>query len=116
MNQFQVYMPPPSNWQDFQTLIGDIAKVKFIEHSVQEYGRQGQSQNGVDVYAVDMWDKCIGIQCKETKIGVLTDKLIDKEVDKALNFRPKLDLFIIATSLRIDANLQNHVNTLNSSG
>ncbi len=109
-------MPPPSNWQDFQTLIGDIAKVKFIEHSVQEYGRQGQSQNGVDVYAVDMWDKCIGIQCKETKIGGLTNKLIDKEVDKALKFRPKLDLFIIATSLRIDASLQNHVNTLNSSG
>lgn len=116
MNQFQVYMPPPSNWQDFQTLIGDIAKVKFIEHSVQEYGRQGQSQNGVDVYAVDMWDKCIGIQCKETKSGGLTNKLIDEEVDKALKFRPKLDLFIIATSLRIDASLQNHVNTLNSSG
>lgn len=116
MNQFQVYMPPPSNWQDFQTLIGDIAKVKFIEHSVQEYGRQGQSQNGVDVYAVDIWNNRIGIQCKETKIGGLTNKLIDKEIDKALKFTPKLDLFVIATSQRIDASLQVHVNTLNSSG
>lgn len=116
MNQIQVYMPPPSNWQDFQMLIGDIAKVKFVEYSVQEYGRQGQSQNGVDVYAVDIWNKCIGIQCKETKNGGLTDKLIDKEIEKAIKFTPKLDLFIIATSLRIDVSLQKHVNILNSSG
>lgn len=116
MNQVQIYMPPPSNWQDFQMLIGDVAKVKFTEHSVQEYGRQGQRQNGVDVYAVDIWNKSIGIQCKESKSDELTGNSIDKEINKALKFSPKLDLFIIATTLRNDAKLQDHINSLNSSG
>lgn len=116
MNQIQIYMPPPSNWQDFQMLIGDVARVKFTEHSVQEYGRQGQSQNGVDVYAVDIWGKHIGIQCKESKSDGFTNISIDSEINKASKFRPNLDLFIIATTLRIDAKLQYHVNSLNYSG
>lgn len=107
-------MPPPANWQDFQTLTADVAKSKYVEDSVQEYGRQGQSQNGVDVYAVDTLEKRIGIQCKETKSSSLTSKNIDDEINKAKNFKPALDLFIIATTARTDASLQSHVNQINS--
>ncbi|MCO7574238.1 hypothetical protein NJH78_30045 [Pseudomonas chlororaphis] len=114
MNQVQIFMPPPANWQDFQTLIADVAKSKYIEDSVQEYGRQGQSQNGVDVYAVDTLEKHIGIQCKETKSSRLKIKNINDEINKAKNFKPALDLFIIATTARIDAGLQSHVNQINS--
>jgi len=114
MNQVQIFMPPPSNWQDFQVLVADVAKSKYVENSVQEYGRQGQSQNGIDVYAVDVFDKHIGIQCKETKKVKLTSKVIDDEIVKAQKFKPSLDLFIIATTARIDAKLQDHVNTINS--
>lgn len=114
MNQIQIFMPPPANWQDFQTLTVDVAKSKYVEHLVQEYGRQGQRQNGVDVYAVDYLEKKIGIQCKETKSSSLTTKNIDDEINKAKNFKPDLDLFIIATTARTDANLQSHVNQLNS--
>ncbi len=114
MNQLQIYMPPPSNWQDFQILVAEVARVKYISSSVQEYGRQGQRQNGIDVYAVDHLEKKIGIQCKETKKDEFSSVAIDKEVNKAETFSPRLDLFIIATTLRTDAAIQKHVNELNA--
>jgi hypothetical protein len=69
---------------------------------VVEYGRLGQRQNGVDVYAEDRFGKKIGIQCKETK-SVLADGEIRQEADKARSFPQKLDLFILATTDRTDA-------------
>lgn len=113
MNQVQVYMPPPSNWQDFQILIAEVAKVKYISDSVQEYGRQGQAQNGVDIYATDVFGKSIGIQCKETKTNAITNKKIDTEIKNAINFKPSLDLFIITTTQRIDVKLQQYINEMN---
>ena len=107
-------MPPPVNWQDFQCLLKEIAISKYNPISVQEYGRQGQSQNGVDIYAVDYFDNKIGIQTKETKTNAVTKKIIYDECDKAKSFMPKLDIFIIATTQRIDKNLQAEVNDINS--
>src|SRR5262245_42764726 len=65
MNQLKIYLPPPTNWQDFQSLVKDIAESRYDPSTVVEYGRQGQAQNGVDVYAEDRFGKKIGIQCKE---------------------------------------------------
>lgn len=113
MNQLQIFMPPPANWQDFQNLIVDIAKVKYVESSVQEYGRQGQSQKGIDVFAQDLMDNNIGIQCKETKKTSISNSTIDSEVEKAKKFTPSLNLLIIATTARIDTKLQDHVINLN---
>lgn len=115
MNQVQIFMPPPANWQDFQGLIADVARAKYCSETVQEYGRQGQPQHGLDVYAVDFFDKKIGIQCKETKKKSLTVSTIDKEVNKAKSFQPTLDLFVIATTHRIDKKLQDHINQINAS-
>lgn len=114
MNQLQVYLPPPSNWQDFQDLIVEVARVRFLDSSVQEYGRQGQAQKGIDVYAQDYLEKHIGLQCKETKTDSLTIAIIDKEIIKAKNFSPALDLFIIATTAKNDTKLLDHVIKLNS--
>jgi len=110
MNQFQIYMPPPSNWQDFETLIEEIAKTKFSE--VQSHGRQGQAQYGVDVYAVNYLDKSIGIQCKETKKKI-TENIITTEANKAISFLPALSLFIIATTQRTDVKLQKFISIIN---
>jgi hypothetical protein len=109
MNQLQVFLPPSSNWQDFQDLIVEVARVRFLDSSVQEYGRQGQAQKGIDVYAQDYLNKHIGLQCKETKKESLTTTVIDKESVKAQQFSPALDLLIIATTARIDTKLQDHV-------
>jgi hypothetical protein len=115
MNQLQIFMPPPTNWQDFQILIAEVARAKYVSNSVQEIGRQGQRQDGVDIYATDLLDKHIGIQCKETKRSGLSTTIIDEEADKASIFSPSLDLFIVATTQRIDVNIQNHVNQINNS-
>ncbi|CAM4371367.1 hypothetical protein [Pseudoalteromonas ostreae] len=116
MNQLQIFMPPPANWQDFQNLVVDIAKVKYVESSVQEYGRQGQNQKGIDVFAQDLMDNNIGIQCKETKKQSISKSTIDSEVKKAKKFKPSLNLLIIATTARIDTKLQDHVININGTG
>lgn len=112
MNQVQIYMPQPLNWQDFQTLIEEIAKTKYSPDSVQSYGRQGQAQCGVDVYAVNSSGENIGIQCKETK-NQITEAIITTEANKANLFSPALSLFIIATTQRTDAKLQKFINIIN---
>src|ERR1039458_5374548 len=114
MSQLKIFLPPPANWQDFQSLVKDIAAIRYDPATVVEYGRQGQRQNGVDVYAEDFFGNKIGIQCKETK-DVLTKGAIKSEADKATSFSQKLDLFILATTDRTDAKLQAAVITLNGS-
>lgn len=113
MSQIQIFTPPPTNWQDFQLLVAEIARTKYDPDSVQEFGRQGQKQYGVDIYATDYSDKKIGIQCKETKVNGLCKKIIDSEISQARNFRPMLDVYIIATTQRQDKNIQQYVNQIN---
>lgn len=114
MSQLKIYLPPPANWQDFQMLVKDIAAVRYDPATVIEYGRQGQRQDGVDVYGQDFFAKKIGTQCKETKTR-LTEKIIREEATKATAFKPKLDLFIVATTDSIDARLQDAVIAINDS-
>lgn len=115
MNQIQIFMPPPTNWQDFENLVFEIARVKYVFESVQKYARQGQSQNGVDVYARNTSDHKIGIQCKETKQKGLTNKVIDGAISEAEHFTPKLDFFIIATTQKTEKKIQEYINQINDS-
>lgn len=114
MNQLKIYLPPPVNWQDFQSLVRDIATSRYSPSTVIEYGGQGQRQNGVDVYARDHFENHIGIQCKETKVK-LTEKSVRKEADAAKCFNPRLNLFVVATTERTNVKLQDRVNEINAS-
>jgi len=114
MSQLKIYLPPPSNWQDFQSLVKDISAVRYDPATVQEYGRQGQQQFGVDIFAVDRDGKTrIGIQCKETK-DPLTEKEIREEADKARSFPNALHVYILATTDSTDARLQDVVMDMNN--
>lgn len=115
MRQTKIYLPPPSNWQDFQELVAQVARVQYDPDSVQEYGRQGQRQNGVDVFAETLDKKPVGIQCKETKTE-LNETLLQKDVDAAKAFTPSLSLFVIATTERKEKKLQDWIHGLNASG
>ncbi|WP_207496755.1 hypothetical protein [Aridibaculum aurantiacum] len=112
---------PPRNWQDFENLILDVAKYK-IEGDFDKYGREGQSQNGVDIWGRDKQYRSIGVQCKYKKRSSATTKkltteitktTIDSEILNAEAFKINLDKFIISTTTFRDANLQNHLIDVN---
>jgi hypothetical protein len=115
LGQLKIYLPPPSNWQDFQDLVAQIASMQYVPESVQQYGRQGQRQNGIDIFAENGAGQKIGIQCKETKKR-LDKQEIENEAKAARGFTQKLDLFIIATTQRSDARLLDSVMELNNCG
>ncbi len=114
--------PPPKTWQDFETLTKDVARYK-LGGDFENYGRLGQSQNGIDIYGWDNQNRVTAIQCKHKSNAKATSKkvvieikteVIDKEVALADTFSPKLDVFIIATTTFRDTDVQNHINTLNA--
>ncbi|MDM0007477.1 hypothetical protein QTI51_22950 [Variovorax sp. J22G73] len=112
-----LHFPPPALWQDFQLLTLRLAEQICDEGSVREYGRHGQKQNGVDVYGAMLKGGHIGIQCKEMKPGKsLTKAVMQAEADKALKFKPKLDLFVVATSLPEDTAMHLAATELTDSG
>ena len=101
---------------DFPKIGAGVSFEKFCEalwrntlndkYQIETFGRNGQTQHGVDVVCVSR-EEVIGIQCKRRK--KLTTGMIDEEINKAKNFLPKLDKFILATTLDKDAKLQSHV-------
>ncbi|OBS38861.1 hypothetical protein A9K79_14205 [Pseudomonas syringae pv. syringae] len=108
--------PPPANWQDFQVLTLRLVEQMCEFTTVREYGRQGQRQDGIDVYGEMPGELHLGVQCKQMKPGKkLTLQLIKAEADAALAFQPGLDVFVIATTLAEDTALHKAVTTLNAS-
>lgn len=104
----------PINWQDFESLCkmlwGEIWK---ISEKIKKNGRLGQPQAGVDVYGVPK-DKTqySGIQCKgkdDYAEATLTEKEINKEIEKAKTFQPNLETFIFATTANKDASIEEFI-------
>ena len=101
LSDFQIF--PPENGEQFEKICLDLYKAKFGD-SIQRVGRQGQTQNGVDIHVLD---KNIGIQCKKTSLnGKIKKKVLRDEVKKAINFSPRLKRFILATTCKRDAQIQ----------
>ncbi len=108
-------LPPPRNWEDFEDLCADLFEIEWKDPHTTRYGRQGQRQNGVDIYGLYNSSGHYGAQCKKKKRWPpkkLTINDIDAEVKEALKFRPKLDVFVIATTADRDTKLQDHVHSL----
>lgn len=122
MSGIEVEIAPPANWQDFERLTLDYAKMQWKDEYAQRHGRQGQAQSGVDIYCTHSISReSIGIQCKKKKHFEIPSKQltiaeIDVEIDAAKTFSPKLDHFIIATTGPRDANLQEHIRKKNTLG
>lgn len=107
--------PPPANWQDFQVLTLRLVEQVCDPITVHEYGRQGQRQDGVDVYGEMFGGLHLGVQCKQIQPGKqLTMKLIQLEADRARSFVPALDTFVVATTLPEDTALHIAVTKLNA--
>ena len=118
MGQIVVSINPPEYWEEFELLTLDMCKIIWEDNNAQRHGRSGQNQFGVDIYGYDYNHKnfLIGVQCKKRspvdptgKIlagGLFTEREIVVEIEKATNFQPKLDEFILATTALRDVNVQ----------
>lgn len=104
----------PKNWQDFEKLCKLLwGEVWDCEDSIKQHGRQGQAQQGVDVYAyVEKYDGYCGIQCKgkdDYTHAQLTEVEIDNEIAKAKNFQPTLKRLIFATTANKDTKIESYI-------
>ena len=95
------------DWDMFEDLCCELWKKLWGDDNVDRYGRQGQSQKGVDIYHMSQDGSINAIQCKN--VDKLTFKNIDDEIDKAKKFTPKLNSLTIATTLDRDGKLQSYV-------
>lgn len=109
-------LPYPSDWSDFQDLCFQLWKEMWRDPDAHQNGRIGQAQNGVDIWGKNMFDHDYsGIQCKGKNgnyQSVLTINEVDDECGKAVNFRPNLKSFTMATTSPRDVAVQQHCRQL----
>ncbi|MFP9112314.1 hypothetical protein ACLI1A_00090 [Flavobacterium sp. RHBU_3] len=110
-------LPIPSNWQDFEAICHRLWMDIWNDNETQKNGRQGQAQNGVDIFGRPIYDKRYhAVQCKDkdSRLGsVLAPNELLSECNKAINFNPKINHFTIATTASRDNNIQEYCRTLN---
>jgi tetratricopeptide (TPR) repeat protein len=103
-------IPPPANWQDFETLCCDLWRLIWNDPNTQKNGRSGQPQHGVDVWGrPNQGDEWAGVQCREKDFHggkSLSVKEVSAEVKKAKSFLPKLSQFTIATTGKKDVKIE----------
>jgi tetratricopeptide (TPR) repeat protein len=101
---------PPKDWQAFER----NSRVLFM-HDLQDpltktNGRSGQRQNGVDIYGRRGGNGAlVGIQCKGKNAAYgkpVTENELRREVQKALEFKPALDEFILITTAPYDQKIE----------
>lgn len=104
----------PENWQDFETLCKKLwGEIWAIPTKIKKNGRSGQLQAGVDVYGIPKGENCYwGIQCKG-KDNYTNAKLkkneIEIEIAKAKTFNPQLEVFIFATTMNKDVEIEEFI-------
>ena len=105
-----VRLPTPKNWQDFETICHLLWKEIWNDPNAQKNGRQGQPQNGVDIFGTPIYTEQIaGVQCKD-KDEWLASKLkktdIMVECEKTKKFLPQISSFTIASTSPRDSIIQ----------
>ncbi|KIX22636.1 hypothetical protein SY27_02075 [Flavobacterium sp. 316] len=107
----------PENWQDFESLCKKLWGEIWQCPEIKKNGRAGQEQNGVDVYGIPSFDnEYYGIQCKgkdEYTHKQLSEKEIEREIEKAKSFEPKLKKLYFATTAVKDSEIEKVVRLKN---
>jgi hypothetical protein len=76
--------------------------------TAQKNGRQGQPQQGTDIWGTDD-GALVGVQCKGKDAGfeaMLTKQELRDEVNKAKGFNPPLSHWILATTAQKDVRIE----------
>lgn len=104
-------IPTPKSWEEFESICLSSFKIRWNSPNLVRYGRQGQAQQGVDIYGEDHNEKFVGIQCKKLD-GTLTIKTVEEEIEKATQFEPAITSFYLATTAPPDAKIQKEIRVL----
>jgi hypothetical protein len=111
-------LPIPKNWQDFESICHRLWIEIWNDPNAQKNGRQGQGQDGVDIYGTPIYSREIfGVQCKDKdgQLGsFLTAQELTDECSKAKKFSPEISSFTMATTAPRDAKLQEKARQLTS--
>ena len=108
-------LPRPRSWDEFEDICADVLKRMWDDPYIVRNGRSGQRQHGVDCYGFPKHlggasaKKFAGAQCKET--DELTIEVVQKEVEKAREFKPGLTEYLVMTTAPRDSKLQENVRT-----
>ncbi|MCB9333474.1 MAG: hypothetical protein H6574_20640 [Lewinellaceae bacterium] len=107
----------PSNWQDFETLCKKLWGEIWNCPEIKKNGRNGQSQNGVDIYGIPKGEvEYFGIQCKGKDEYIdkqFTEEEIIAEIEKAKSFNPALKKLYFATTALKDVKVETFVRNKN---
>ena len=107
-------LPIPKSWDEFEDICADLLKRLWQDPYITRNGRCGQKQHGVDIYGKPVHlqgcgSGIAGAQCK--RVVELTKGDIRNEIEQTPEFVPKLEEFLILTTLKRDASLQEYVRT-----
>jgi len=106
-------IPKPEYWTDFEDLCLRLWSEAWNYPETKKNGRNGQRQQGVDIYGrAAPSGGIIGIQCKgkdEYSHKQLSTKEIDAEIASAKQFRPALEKFYIATTANRSAAIDEYI-------
>lgn len=105
-------LPIPKSWDEFEDICADLLKRLWRDPYVVRNGRSGQTQNSVDIYGKPIHLKGVGsgiaaAQCK--RVEKLTEKAVKAEIDDAAKFSPLPEEYLLLTTLKRDAALQEYV-------
>ncbi|MDX6752235.1 hypothetical protein SH611_20710 [Geminicoccaceae bacterium 1502E] len=103
-----VVLPPPRSWDEFEEIALSAVKLRWNSTDLYRHGRQGQRQDGVDIFGHSDGGRHVGVQVKNT-VGGITLAAIKSEIAQAETFRPNLDALYIATTGKRDAFVQEKV-------
>jgi hypothetical protein len=106
-------IPTPKSWDEFEDISLAIAKIRWRCSDFYRNGRQGQSQQGVDIWGHDSEGSHVGVQCKNT-VSEITEVTVVSEISKAEDFKPSLDKLYIATTAKRDTTLQEAIRKISN--
>ena len=102
-----VEIPAPLNWQDFQRNCVVLFRGILGDARLQEWGRSGQTQNGIDLLGYrDGNIACpVGIQCRRIK-KPLSESKMRSDAEEARAITPAIVELIFATTTGRDQKVQ----------
>lgn len=109
LDEWNMTIPPPANWQDFELLCWDIANEILDLSEVKRYGRSGQAQQGMDIFGKsEKYGGWVGLQCKKREVSLTKGEILE-EVQKAGTSTPPIVHYIILTTAPRNARIQEFV-------